>query len=103
MPTDEVELERILDGPVKQLLGGLAHEFGTTAFRLPGTLDGIRIKFPGNVFIVVWVTGNDKVKRTKEFEELAKEYERTGQGRNSDALAAEFYRLQVEAELAVGQ
>jgi hypothetical protein len=60
MTTDETELERILDGPVKELLGGLAREFGTTACRLSGTLDGIRIEFPSNVFIVVWVTGNDK-------------------------------------------
>jgi hypothetical protein len=43
------------------------------------------------------------VKRTKELEELAKSFERTGQGRSSDALAAEFYRLQAEAELKAGQ
>jgi len=60
MTTDEIELDRILDGPVKDLLGGLAREYGTTAYRLPGTLDGIRIEFPSNVFIVVWVTGSDK-------------------------------------------
>jgi len=43
------------------------------------------------------------VKRTKELEELTKAYERAGVGRSSDALAAEFYRLQAEAELKAGQ
>ncbi|HVC93748.1 MAG TPA: hypothetical protein VND64_08660 [Pirellulales bacterium] len=40
------------------------------------------------------------VKRTKELEELAKGYARAGQGRSSDALAAEFYRMLAEAALA---
>jgi hypothetical protein len=40
------------------------------------------------------------VKRTKDLEELAKAQQRAGQIRSSDALAAEFYRLQAEAELA---
>jgi len=43
------------------------------------------------------------VKRTKELEELAKAFERAGVGRSSDALAAEFYRLQAEAELKAGR
>ncbi len=40
------------------------------------------------------------VKRTMELEELTKSYARSGQGRTSDALAAEFYRMRAEAELA---
>jgi hypothetical protein len=36
------------------------------------------------------------VRRTREIEELAKNYARQGEGRQSDALAAEFYRLQAE-------
>ncbi|HUY31616.1 MAG TPA: hypothetical protein VMV69_02475 [Pirellulales bacterium] len=43
------------------------------------------------------------VERAKELEKLARAYQRAGQGRNSDALAAEFYRLQAEARLAENQ
>jgi hypothetical protein len=43
------------------------------------------------------------VVRTKELEELAKAFARAGQAKQSDALAAEFYRLQAEHGQAAAQ
>ena len=61
---DEIQLQSILDGPVMDLLGGFARENGTTARTLPGTLHAVRIEFPHQASIMVWVTGGEGVTLT---------------------------------------